>query len=171
MSAADLLSCLRALSVIPLALLIAAEQREAAFALFVAAALTDAADGALARRAAATPHGALIDPLADKILVAGVAAALHATGAVPAALLAIIVLRELAMVLIRVGEQRGGAARPADASGKAKTAAQMIALAALVVARPPEALGVAALSLLWVAALFGLVALGTSMPRRERRPL
>ena len=52
MSAADLVAILRALSVIPIGWLIVVGSREVALVVFVVAALSDAADGWLARRAA-----------------------------------------------------------------------------------------------------------------------
>ena len=169
MSAADIVSILRGLAVAPVVWLVATGQREAAFLVFVISALSDAADGAIARRVGPSRHGTLLDPLADKVLVVGVAAALFATGAIPAALLALLAVRELAVALVRVTDHRAGVRRPADASGKAKTAAEMGALAVLVMVRPPEPLAAGALALLWAAALFGVVALRTTWRPREGR--
>ena len=77
MSAADLVAVLRAIAVVPIAWAIAADQRFLALGLFVLAALSDALDGWLARRSGnGGPRGALLDPLADKVLVIGTLGAL-----------------------------------------------------------------------------------------------
>src|SRR6185503_8582950 len=77
----DLIAILRAVAVIPIAWAIATDQRLIALGLFALAALSDALDGWLARRSGSVgPRGALIDPLADKILVLGTLVALSAVG-------------------------------------------------------------------------------------------
>ncbi|MBI2324339.1 MAG: CDP-alcohol phosphatidyltransferase family protein, partial [Chloroflexi bacterium] len=66
------ISILRALASIPVVLLVAPGTALLALALFSAAALTDALDGALARKLrASSALGAFLDPLADKVLVLG----------------------------------------------------------------------------------------------------
>ena len=163
--AADLLVLLRALAVVPIAWAILADQRTTAFALFALAALSDAADGWLARRGGpVTRRGALIDPLADKILVVGTAAALTAAATVPLLLLGLIALREIGAALLRASSYRGRTHQAAGRAGKAKTALEMVALAALIVTRPPDLAGTAALAVLWVAAVIGLV----TLPRHLR---
>ncbi len=176
MSGADLLSLARALAVVPVAWLIGVDARAPALAVFAAAALTDLGDGALARRAGPTRHGALIDPLADKVFVVGIALALFAAGlgrreVLPPALLAALGAREVAMALVRLAEHRAGSWRPADAGGKVKTALQMCALGVLIAVRPPEPLGVAAVWLLGLATLLGFVRFAPSIGRRGQRPL
>ena len=62
---------------LPLVLLVRDGDYELAAALFVAAALTDLADGYVAKRfGGATPLGAVLDPLADKLLMASLFVAL-----------------------------------------------------------------------------------------------
>ena len=81
MSAADLVAVLRAVAVVPIVWAIVADQRLIALGVFTVAAASDALDGVLARRSDSSgPRGALIDPLADKILVLGTLLALTATG-------------------------------------------------------------------------------------------
>jgi cardiolipin synthase (CMP-forming) len=64
--------------------------------LFAAAAATDAIDGYLARRLhTATPSGAYLDPIADKILLSGAYLALAAIGSVPWWLVGVIFGRDL----------------------------------------------------------------------------
>jgi CDP-diacylglycerol--glycerol-3-phosphate 3-phosphatidyltransferase len=71
-----------------------------AFLLFVAASLTDALDGFLARRWGGSALGAVIDPVADKLLIVTMSVALAATGALPAWLVLLVISRD---VLIGVG--------------------------------------------------------------------
>ena len=174
MSPADAIGVLRAVAVVPIWLTIAVDLRGAAFAIFIVAALTDAVDGWLARRSGTSgPRGALLDPIADKVLVLGTALALAFAGlqhgvVVPLELFALLAVREITAGVIRVAGYRAGSHRPADLGGKIKTVAEMCALAVLIVARPPEALGVAALSVLWIAVLFGLMSLAQYWPHRRR---
>ncbi len=71
----------------------------AALAVFVAASLTDIADGYIARKYdLVTDFGKLMDPLADKLMVISMMASLAIKGIAPWAALAIIVVKELAMV-------------------------------------------------------------------------
>jgi CDP-diacylglycerol---glycerol-3-phosphate 3-phosphatidyltransferase len=122
-----------------------------ATALFSAAAVTDFFDGALARAwDACTPFGAFLDPVADKLMVCTAVVLLAARSgpgcapawwgpaagwALPAAAAAIIG-REVAMSALREwAASLGGRARAAVAvswAGKAKTAAQMVAVAVLL---------------------------------------
>jgi cardiolipin synthase len=68
----------------------------AAVALFAVAAATDAIDGFLARKLhAATPAGAYLDPIADKLLLSGVYVALAVIASVPWWLVAVIFGRDL----------------------------------------------------------------------------
>lgn len=69
-----------------------------ALLVIAAAALTDAADGFLARRyRLTTALGAVLDPLADKALVGGAFLSLAVMGAVSPALTALVVLRDVAI--------------------------------------------------------------------------
>jgi len=71
-------------------------RHELALALFVIAAVTDALDGAAARRfGLGTQAGAYLDPIADKCLMSGVFLALAAAGIVPWWLVAVILGRDL----------------------------------------------------------------------------
>lgn len=103
-----------------------------AFWIFTVAALTDTADGWVARRyGTVTPFGQLADPLADKLLVVGVLASLAFVGEVPWWAVAVIVVRELGVTVLRTRlVQRLGLVMPASHSGKIKAVAQMIAIGA-----------------------------------------
>jgi cardiolipin synthase len=72
----------------------------AALGLFFAAALTDGIDGFLARNFnQATPFGAYLDPIADKCLLSGIYLALGAIGSVPWWLVAIVLGRDIFILL------------------------------------------------------------------------
>jgi CDP-diacylglycerol--glycerol-3-phosphate 3-phosphatidyltransferase len=94
--------------------------RASASVLLVAALATDFFDGRLARRLGEnTDLGRILDPLADKVLVAGVLTALVQLGRVPVELAAVVVLRDLA--LLGFGWMRiraGGSVPSAEIPGK-----------------------------------------------------
>ena len=113
-------------------------------ALVVLAALTDAADGNVARWArrrtgdTGPSAGEWLDPLADKVFIIVVLAAIQAHDPVPWSIVALIVARELLLVPLAaiyrlVVHGRGEHAFQADAIGKAATIAELAAIAALVV--------------------------------------
>jgi cardiolipin synthase len=70
----------------------------AAFALFVAAGLSDLLDGWLARRQGGTALGAALDPLADKTLMVGMYITLAATSQLPIWLAILVVFRDVMIV-------------------------------------------------------------------------
>src|ERR1700709_2299414 len=69
-----------------------------AFVLFVAAGLSDALDGWLARRYGGNAIGALMDPVADKALLVTMYITLATIGALPAWLAILVVFRDLLIV-------------------------------------------------------------------------
>lgn len=69
-----------------------------AFILCAAAALSDALDGWLARRYGPTALGAVLDPLADKALVAAMFVTLAAVGLLPLWITVLVVLRDVAIL-------------------------------------------------------------------------
>lgn len=142
------LALTRAAAVLPVVLLIG-EPAHAwwALAVFCAAALTDAVDGPLARRLhAVTRLGAFLDPLADKILILGALTALLGQERVEAGLVLIIFGRELLAVLLRSAGVVRGVAIEVNAYGKAKTVAQAVAVAALLLSACAPGPGIAALA-------------------------
>lgn len=144
----NVLALARAAAVLPVVLLIG-EPAHAwwALAVFSAAALTDAVDGPLARRLhAVTPLGAFLDPLADKILILGALAALLGQGRVEAGVVLIIFGRELLAVVLRSAGIVRGVAIEVSAYGKAKTVAQAVAVAALLLSACVPGPGFAALA-------------------------
>jgi cardiolipin synthase len=69
-----------------------------AFLLFVAAGLSDALDGWLARRYGGNAIGALMDPVADKALLVTMYITLAAVGELPAWIAILVVFRDLLIV-------------------------------------------------------------------------
>jgi CDP-diacylglycerol--glycerol-3-phosphate 3-phosphatidyltransferase len=107
-----------------------------AFICFVVAAVTDFFDGWLARRYQVTSLlGAILDPIADKVLVAGaivgVVAAGNAAAALPGGL---ILFREFAVSALRETLAPRGLRLPVTMLAKWKTTAQLVALALLLFA-------------------------------------
>jgi cardiolipin synthase len=95
----NLITLARLLSV-PLAVwLILEGAHAAAFWTFVAAGISDAVDGFLAKRLdRRTELGALLDPIADKTLLVSVYATLGIAGHLPAWLVILVVFRDLLIV-------------------------------------------------------------------------
>ncbi|HEX5847324.1 MAG: CDP-alcohol phosphatidyltransferase family protein [Rhodoplanes sp.] len=78
---------------------IAAGEPKIAFGLFLAAGLSDAVDGFLAKRfGMSTDFGALLDPLADKALIISVFVGLGITGAIPLWLVVLVVSRDILII-------------------------------------------------------------------------
>ena len=87
------------LCAVPLAFWLVLEHRmDEAFVLFVAAGLSDALDGWLARRYGGNAIGALMDPVADKALLVTMYITLASVGALPAWLAILVVFRDLLIV-------------------------------------------------------------------------
>ena len=106
-----------------------AETRWLALAVFVVGALSDLADGYLARRHSMTTSvGAWLDPLSDKLFVILPAVVLSLREEFPWWATAVIVLREIAVSLLRWRLDRRGVSMPASRAGKAKTFSQVSAV-------------------------------------------
>ncbi len=127
---ADLLTIGRALLGLPLLLALAGDHQALAWGLLLLGGLSDAADGALARRAGGgSVWGARLDPLTDKILIAAPLLWLAATGALPLWAVWLLLARELLISGWRAGQESGG---PASWGGKAKTILQFLSLLLLL---------------------------------------
>jgi CDP-diacylglycerol--glycerol-3-phosphate 3-phosphatidyltransferase len=123
------------------------------FGLFVILSVTDYFDGYLARVLNQTsPLGALMDPIADKVLVAALVIALVArgdiagwdvTGAV------LILCREFLMSGLREFLAQRDLPLPVTRLAKWKTTAQLIALALLILAPLADAGQLLAISAIW----------------------
>ena len=99
-----------------------------AVSLWIALAVTDGVDGALARRFGTTRSGAFLDPLADKILVLGALFALVAADRFWWFPVALIAAREVVISLFRAQLGRQGLAVPARPLAKVKTVTQEVAV-------------------------------------------
>lgn len=87
------------LCAVPLAFwLVLVHRIDSAFLLFVAAGLSDALDGWLARRYGGNAIGALMDPVADKSLLVTMYITLAAIGELPAWIAILVVFRDLLIV-------------------------------------------------------------------------
>jgi cardiolipin synthase (CMP-forming) len=129
------------------------------FWIFVAACLTDFLDGYLARKwDAMSPVGTLLDPIADKLLVALMLIyLLTVLGSDLFVPVVVILVRELYISGLREFLAARQIKLPVSRGGKLKTALQMVAIAALL--SPLPALpGVALLYLSAVLALSSAVA-------------
>ncbi len=106
-----------------------------ALAVFAAAAATDLADGYMALLlGSGTPGGAMLDPIADKVLMSGVYLALAAGGSVPWWLVAVIFGRDLmllagASAALALTKMR---AFPPSVWGKASTFCQVVTAVAFM---------------------------------------
>jgi len=99
-----------------------------AVSLWIALAVTDGVDGALARRFGTTRSGAFLDPLADKILVLGALFALVAADRFWWFPVGLIAAREVVISLFRAQLGRQGLAVPARFLAKVKTVTQEVAV-------------------------------------------
>ena len=130
--------------------------------IFVAASLTDWLDGFMARRRnQVTRFGTLLDPVADKLLVAAALVALVQVDMVRAWVAMVIIGRELAVTGLRGVALSMGVVVPASSFGKLKTVSQYVGITILILERgvPPQYVPFHVLSVaaLWV--MLGLTVL------------
>lgn len=100
-----------------------------AYLLFIAATLTDHYDGKIAReRNLITNFGKLLDPVADKVLMAGAFVSLMRVEPlwVPAWAVVVIITREFLITGVRSLAASGGKVIGANTWGKTKTVLQMV---------------------------------------------
>jgi len=156
-----------------------------AFWAFVVAAVTDFFDGWLARRLAATSlWGAILDPIADKVLVCGAALGLMSLGSNPQVVVpvALILFREFTVSALREVAAGKGVRLPVTLLAKWKTTLQLVALGAEILVACWAAFGLpadpavqgpaslAAHGLLWLAAIVTLIT-GAQYWEQARRAL
>jgi CDP-diacylglycerol---glycerol-3-phosphate 3-phosphatidyltransferase len=104
-----------------------------AAAVFALAAITDGLDGYIARsRRSITTFGKVMDPIADKLLIAAALITLVSLDRVPPWVAMVIIAREFAVSGLRVAAGQQGVVIPASPLGKAKTVAQVAAILALI---------------------------------------
>ncbi|MCL2226271.1 MAG: CDP-diacylglycerol--glycerol-3-phosphate 3-phosphatidyltransferase [Oscillospiraceae bacterium] len=109
-----------------------------AMGIFIAAGLTDIADGYIARqRNQVTDFGKLMDPLADKILVLSAMLWFLEQGIMPAWAVLIVVVREFLVTALRLIAVDNGRVIAAAASGKVKTVVTMFCLTVMFLELQP----------------------------------
>jgi CDP-diacylglycerol--glycerol-3-phosphate 3-phosphatidyltransferase len=102
--------------------------------IFIAAALTDWLDGLIARRRnQVTTLGQLLDPVADKLLVAAALVSLVQIDKLPAWMVVILIGREFAVTGLRGIAASVGIIVPASELAKYKTLSQYVAITLLIV--------------------------------------
>jgi CDP-diacylglycerol--glycerol-3-phosphate 3-phosphatidyltransferase len=124
--------------------------------IFVAASLTDWLDGRMARRwNQVTRLGTLLDPVADKLLVAAALVSLVHVEMLAAWIAVVIIGRELAVTGLRGVALSMGTVVPASSLGKAKTVSQYVAITVLIlekgVSPDLEIFHLISRGLLWIA--------------------
>jgi CDP-diacylglycerol--glycerol-3-phosphate 3-phosphatidyltransferase len=155
---ANVVTFMRLLFAIPVLVWIL-DQRDAnwgTFAGWLVLALTDGLDGWLARRDGTTRSGAFLDPLADKILVAGAFVALAVRGDLAWLPVIIIITREVGVSVWRTLAGRRGVSLPARRLGKWKANFQFLAVA-VVLFPPAEDAAHLSNAFLWLAVAFSVV--------------
>lgn len=131
---------LRIALVVPIAWLLWNHQIMSAFWLMLFGGFTDALDGFLARRYSwQTDLGSMLDPLADKFLVAAMYLVFTLQGLIPTWLVVLILSRDV-LILLAVGAYRGIfgdlTVNPSLLS-KANTAVQILVVLLLMVSQMP----------------------------------
>ena len=100
---------------------------------FALASLTDFIDGYLARaRDSITTFGKLMDPLADKLLVVAALISLVSLHRLAAWVAMVIITRELAVTVLRLGATQAGVVMAASMFGKVKTCLQIALILAII---------------------------------------
>ena len=128
----------------------------AAAGLFLAAALTDWLDGRIARTTnRVSTLGQLLDPVADKLLIAAALIALVQVEKAPAWMVVLIVGREIAVTGLRAIAAAQGVIIVASEFGKAKMVAEVVAVILLILGATPlvRTAGLVALAVALVLAL------------------
>ncbi|BBY48192.1 CDP-diacylglycerol--glycerol-3-phosphate 3-phosphatidyltransferase [Mycolicibacterium arabiense] len=106
--------------------------RLVAFAVFTVAVITDRIDGEIARAyGMVTEFGKLADPIADKALIGAALIGLSLLGDLPWWVTVVILVREIAVTLLRFAVIRTGVI-PASRGGKLKTLVQAVAIGLFV---------------------------------------
>ncbi|HEY6239786.1 MAG TPA: CDP-diacylglycerol--glycerol-3-phosphate 3-phosphatidyltransferase [Burkholderiales bacterium] len=149
---------------VPETLLSMGHKNVIATAMFGAAAVTDWLDGYLARRLnQMSAFGAFLDPVADKLMVAGALIVLVELERVYAFIAVVIIGREIAISALREWMAKTGQAKSVAVNllGKVKTISQMIAIPLLLYHEPlgllnPQLVGT---WLIYLAAVLTLVSM------------
>ena len=131
-----------------------------ALVLFVAASLTDFADGYIARKYnLITNFGKFMDPLADKILTISGMICLIELGRIPSWIVVIIVAREFIISGFRLIAAENGVVIAANYWGKFKTTFQMIMIILMIINLPQ--LKILTDIVMWIALALTIISLVT----------
>ena len=128
--------------------------------IFILAALTDWLDGLIARRRnQVTTLGTLLDPIADKILVASALVSLLQIDKIAAWVVLVIIGREMAVTGLRAVAAGVGVIVPASRLAKWKTVGQYVAITMLIFEKSVGSPGfhMVATGVLWVALALTIV--------------
>jgi len=143
LNAPNILTLLRILSVPAVVIVLLSDFRGreiTGFIIFLFAALTDMIDGFLARRKQMiTVFGQLLDPIADKLLIASALICFVERRIVPAWMAVIIIGREIAVTGFRAIASSRGHNIPASRLGKVKMVLEIVTICLLILG--PELLG------------------------------
>ena len=113
---------------------------------FALAAITDGLDGYIARtQHSVTTFGKVMDPVADKLMVAAALISLVSLDRLAAWVAMVVIAREFAVSGLRIAAGQQGVAIPSSKLGKAKTTVQVAAVLALIAAPDHDAAWVQAL--------------------------
>ncbi|MDA2916365.1 CDP-diacylglycerol--glycerol-3-phosphate 3-phosphatidyltransferase [Nitrospinae bacterium AH_259_B05_G02_I21] len=127
-------------------------------ALFILASLTDWLDGHLARsRNQVTDLGKMLDPIADKILVAAGLIPLVALGRVPVWMAVVLLGREFAVTGLRFISLSEGLTISASRLGKYKTILQVVAVSMLILHFKVLHFHIIGMLVLWVALFVSVI--------------
>jgi len=127
-------------------------------AIFLLAAITDYFDGYFARRLNRTTRlGALLDPIADKLLMSAAFISLVELGLAKAWIVVIIIGREFAVSGLRSIAAQNGVTIAASPLGKTKTVAQVVAISLLIVSYELGEFRFTSELALWLVMVFALV--------------
>ena len=139
-----------------------------ALVIFIAASVTDALDGHIARsRNLVTTFGKFLDPLADKALVVSALICLNSLGVIGAVPVIIIVFREFMVSGLRLVTANEGVVVAAGIWGKLKTAFTMVAEVAIMLGlcfsfegNAAAAAGIVYDVLIWIATILTIISGG-----------
>jgi len=129
-----------------------------ALAIFIAASLTDMADGKIARKYnLITDFGKFMDPLADKLLVCSALICLVALARIPAWIVIVIIARDFIISGFRLIAADNGIVIAASYWGKFKTTFQMIMIGLMIANL--DSLAILTQIIMWVALALTIISL------------
>jgi len=140
-----------------------------AFTLWVVLCVSDGVDGHLARRHGSTRAGALLDPLADKVLVLGAMFTLVGRDVYWFLPVLLIATREVAISMYRVVVGSRGVSVPASRLAKWKTLTQQLSVGFALAPLTAVDVRWLWLGLLWIAVALTTIS-GVQYMWRARRP-